>query len=485
MAALSVDSPRPTRWRRITDRGPGQVAILVAGAVLLRLPGMKNKVLNPDEAYFYAQARVILRGGSLYREAIDRKPPGLPYLMAGVQWVLGHPSLLAMRLLEGVAQGLVASLLALEIRRRYGRAAALPVAVLYLVATVGLETLDAQAFNSEGFVALATIGALVLAGRGRAFAAGSALACALLLRQTGLLFAPAVLLAAWRVGGRSAAIKVAAVPVVVLPVVAGLLGWRDMWFWCLGGGSEGYLSLHGRYRFAFDIFRAWLLRFVTGSFGLLALLALAVHRWRRDLDVWLGLLGGVLAVGTGLRFFDHYNLQLLPWLALAAAGGWATVPPRAGRRLLLGMSVALAAVHLGTHVGSSGIGGPRDPVVAEIRRLTTPDQRIFVWGHASEYYFWADRSPSPRFLTTSFLTGHGGNRPPEMTGIQFAVPGAWDWFQQDVRRNPPELIVDAAAANLRNGRFYPLASYPLAAREVAQHYRRVADIRGVVIYQRR
>ena len=40
----------------------------------------------------------------------------------------------------------------------------------------------------------------------------------------------------------------------------------------------------------------------------------------RDTDLWLWMLSAAVSVAVGLRFFGHYYLQLIPPLALLAAG---------------------------------------------------------------------------------------------------------------------------------------------------------------------
>ena len=41
---------------------------------------------------------------------------------------------------------------------------------------------------------------------------------------------------------------------------------------------------------------------------------------QRDTDLWLWLLSAAISVAVGLRFFGHYYIQLVPPLALLAAG---------------------------------------------------------------------------------------------------------------------------------------------------------------------
>src|SRR6516164_1249362 len=56
--------------------------VLLALTVATRLPAFVVPVFNSDETFLATQAHVIQHGGQLYHDAIDRKPPIVPYLYA-------------------------------------------------------------------------------------------------------------------------------------------------------------------------------------------------------------------------------------------------------------------------------------------------------------------------------------------------------------------------------------------------------------------
>jgi hypothetical protein len=463
-----------------------EAALVAAVALLVRLPGLTARILNPDEAYYSVQARVLLHGGSLYRDAVDRKPPGLPYLTAAIQWVVGHPSVRAMRLVDALALAATAVLVGSLARRRSGEAAALAAPLLYLAAVAALPARDAQAFTSETWVALGTIAALWWVDRDRLVAAGLALAGACLMRQTAVLFVPAVAIAAWpRFRWRGVATLVG-IPAAVALAAAAALGIGDTWFWVVGSGGDGYLGIHGRYRETAELAQDALGVIGLAVVPLLVLVPAGLGRWRDTAEVWAGVVGGLVAATVGLRFFPHYALQGLPWLALAAGSGWAALGRGAARRAVVALAAGVAALGIGLSLAAPpGISLHGDAVSASIRRHSRPGDPIFVWGHATEYYLLADRPPATRFLTSGFLTGYSGGRPPGPDPRNRPVPGAWSMLRDDVAAHPPELIVDVAASGFRNGDAYPIEDRAYLRRLLARRYRLVEVVDGVRIYRRR
>ena len=49
--------------------------LFVVVAFAVHAPSLSNRVFNSDEAYLATQAQVLNRGGRLYVDTVDRKPP--------------------------------------------------------------------------------------------------------------------------------------------------------------------------------------------------------------------------------------------------------------------------------------------------------------------------------------------------------------------------------------------------------------------------
>ena len=232
-------------------------------------------------------------------------------------------------------------------------------------------------------------------------------------------------------------------------------------------------------------------QFLLSHAVVVVLAALAWRHRREDADLWLWTLSGFVAVLAGLRFFPHYYLQLLPPLCILATRTLTTWPvftrplgphrdrarpcrddlvlPR-GRRSLartiairrsLSMSLTTCTITLFRRTGYS------------------------YWGQSPEVYWASDRLPATRFVTTGFLTGASGGRPPDRVGMQYATPGAWRRFLDDLAKHPPTVIIDMSEANQRNAHFYPPSHFPPFERYLTSgHWRRVAVVDGAGIYRR-
>src|SRR5262245_42910596 len=73
--------------------------VIIAVVVILRAPTLLPSMYTVDEAYYATIANDMLDGGTVYRTAVDTKPPGMYYIYAGVFAVAGRNNLRAVHLL--------------------------------------------------------------------------------------------------------------------------------------------------------------------------------------------------------------------------------------------------------------------------------------------------------------------------------------------------------------------------------------------------
>ena len=474
------------RWS--WTRGPLLVLVFAVVAIAVHAPSLSNRSLNSDEAYAATQAQVLNRGGRLYTDTVDRKPPVVPYLYAATFRLTGSDNLLGVRILALIADVLTALLLAGEARRRFGRDhAGLIAGLLFLASSAAFYATDFQTANFEVFMLPLMVAGFVLAVRHRPLAAGLALGVATLTKQTAAM---TLLPAAWLAWQATPALRDRARRLALLgagfaaPIVAAALafGVHDFVTWVFTGNG-GYLSLGGATGYVIHLGLRQTLWFALANVALVGLAVAAFRHRRADIDLWLWVASAVLAVATGLRFFGHYYLQLLPPLALLA-----TRPLlHASRRALAAVAVVIAVpvgffVHQALSSHRSRTELVTQDLVAYVRRTVAPNQRILVWGHLPEVYWQSGRAPATRFATTEFLTGQSGGRPPNLDGMQDAAPGAWADFEHDLRAHPPALVLDLAPANIRNARYESLARFPRFGDYLRRHDRVVAIIDNVVAY---
>jgi len=456
--------------------------VFVGVALFLHLPGLTDTVFNPDEAFLATQARVLQAGGHLYRETVDRKPPVVPLIYEATFTTVGSSDLRAVRVVAIAAEALTAFLLALEARRRWGGRSDLWAGLLFLASAAALLPGDAQAANFEIFMLPTMVLAMLFGARGRPGASGVAIAVSTLTKQTAAATLLPLAYLAWRSKRGSGLLRLGVGFVVPILVTAWWFGFRDFIDWnYLGTG--GYLDAHGAWGFVFGRGYSHTKMYVVSNAAIIVLAAMAWKRRAQNLDLWLWLAASAIGVIAGLRFFDHYYLQLAPALALLAARPLDELSPK--------LAMVFGAIVFGTAMWfqSSAVtrAATQDDqrlarVAAYVDLHTDADARIFVWGHWPELYWRSHRLPATRFITTGFLTGHSGGRPPALVGENLAVPGAWDDFEADLAAHPPTLVLDVSPGNLRSARLYPPEKFPRFARWLHEHYKRAERVEGVDVY---
>jgi hypothetical protein len=471
---------RPARRLPLpTPRGFWPYATVAFGvlAVLTHLPGFLRPLWSPDEAFLATQAEVLAGGGVLYEDVVDRKPPLLPFLYTLTFQLTGSTDLYYVRGLAVLAHLATALLLAAIARQRWGYRAAAAAGCLYLLGSAGLGPEDAQGASFEVFMLPAVTASMLLAQRGRHAGAGVAAALATLTKQVaGVTLLPLAWLA-WRDGGRRGLLRLAAGYALPVLLLAWACGWERFVFWVVTG-SDGYLDASG----------SWpqVLGRLTGTAGIflggnVAAVWLVTRAWRArqaEADLWLWLLGSVIAVCTGFHFFGHYYLQLLPPVVLLAVGALVRAEWRPWRATAA-LSAASALVFLGLALTwpTARIDHATE-VAAVVRQHSGPQDRILVWGMDPELYWAADRTPATRFITAGFLTNFSGGRSAARVGEQYVDPGLWHEFDTDLAETRPLLIVDDSRGRaFRPERIPRLAAY-------LSGYERVATVDGAVVYRR-
>lgn len=460
---------------------PRLLPVLVLLTVLTRAPSLTRPVWNPDEGFLATQARRLAAGGTLYDTVVDRKPPLLPWLYEASLALFGEGTLLPMRVAAGAAVLTGAALVASLARRRWGPRTGWTAGVLYVLVSVGLNPEDTQAASFEVFMLPWTVAAVWCADRKRWLGAGLCVAGALLTKQTGGAVLAPVLLILWqhRGGGRALLRLLAgATPPVVGTAL--LFGVGNFLYWNVTGSGD-YLSAEGSGLRALGRALA-----STGVLALACAPALAALAYakavRRPLppsaDVWLWLGSSAAAVVVGFQFFGHYFLQLVPALALLGAGGLCALSPRSATAGLVVTGVLAAGFATWALLSPRTELDHQRRLAAEVRARSAPDETVLLWGMHPEGYWLSGREPASRYLTAGFLTNFSGGRGAARVGEEYAMPGAWPYFRDELQRRPPALLVDDS-----RGAPYGIARTPTLQEWTERHYRRTATVDGAVLYR--
>ncbi|MFO0559457.1 MAG: hypothetical protein U0269_15680 [Polyangiales bacterium] len=193
------------------------------------------------------------------------------------------------------------------------------------------------------------------------------------------------------------------------------------------------------------------------------------------------------------RFFGHYFVQVIPWIALVIAVLFARTDEGRSARHWLVVAAALVALGVGVFARGRQIHRWResdrwfqdpsdDPISRYVRENSRPDQTVFVWGFRAETYLSAERWPASRYVYTVYPAGvvpwFSATRQ-EME--RRVVPGSREELLQDLERERPELLVDAGRTMLDQYMY----NYPVFRRFIDQHYCFVRYVDGEPIYRRR
>jgi hypothetical protein len=494
------------------------LALLLIG--VLSIPAFCHGFLIDMDSYTQA-ADKLLRGGVLYRDTIDTKPPLIVLQYAFIFWLVGGISLAAVKLVT-VAMLAASALLLRRIQLALfpdARRADLVVLLFVLGSFCGWGG-DFLSTNTEIpanlFILLGVWGLVSgdFAFRpGRLFLAGLAIGVGFLYRyQAGAPLAAYVLLLflQWRGLGKIVPRLVAVAAGFLVPVAV-LVGYYA------AIGALGDLLLLLKYdvyymRGASIYWPAASLRLVTGAATLFQLLLLggleaaaivgrrAFSRQNVFLLLYLGLSLATFTLGD--RFFGHYLIASIPPLALLAAARLSRAPeaaPARGRvgRLLRGYerrAIAFLAAQVAVFWVINlayYITRPSEPQYPDLARLvhveTTRDDRIFVWTTKTHLLLAVDRTYATRFVSNDFLVGRmygTRHREPGETAKsawEAAVKELWPILMSDLNAARPKLIVDDTPENSA----FTLDHYPPLRAFVERNYGPCVRADGFCVYIRK
>jgi hypothetical protein len=515
-----------------SERGPVLACLLVA---FLHLPAFRYELISDDEAIYDAMAQVVSRGGVMYRDTVDHKPPGLVFTYAGVRRVVEHFGGSFAEVLAGVhVLGLLAAVATCA--GLYGvarhvlvkRLWALP-PVLYALVSASNQPPDSLAVNGELLMNVPTVFSVwcALAARDRKgassialnVAAGALCGAAALYKYQAALVGVALLLL-WPAGSPKELLKAGLVRGASLAVGLALpFGCAAYYFWTRGALSDAIgwgIEFNRHYlaegpdawtaltRFSLQFFGMVVPNFVVYGAGLWGLVSLmrsrsqdvgeicGVTSARWMLIAWT--IESLYCVALGRRFFGHYFLQPELPLAVLAAGPVASLWQRRPRFVIAGIGLPVLAFFLVSALPqyTRKYVYTTDPDYWTVGRAaamrTTPSETIWVWGNVPQIYYTAERMPGVRFTFCNYLTGLSpGTRSeydPTVDPRRNAVPEAWDDVVSDLESKRPALVIDTAAAGMKSYGKFPVKSFPVLDDYLSTHYRPDGVVEGVVFYRR-
>ncbi|MEW6130038.1 MAG: glycosyltransferase family 39 protein [Acidobacteriota bacterium] len=521
--------------------------------LLLRVFYLRFDFVNGDEAVRALTATEWLDGARLYVDIVTDKPPATTFFYAAVFKFFGR-SMDAIHLAATVWNFFTAIVVFLIAKKIYGVRAALLSALVFVYFSTNYFTQDMMAANTELLMALPYSASFYFFLRAQnsenrritldLFFAGLLTGVAIAFKQIGvfnllcftltelwLIYAmrktrpliQAILLSSKRLAMIALGVVVVFACVLLWLYQAESLG--DFWRNVFVVNTFYISSLPGDLWLKFMVGRT--LGYIFFNLTLWALAACTIRRVIKRKDnrksfqpsfavnpegvIGLWALASWSGAFTGGRFFGHYFIQMLPALAILAAGSgeWLIEQvknPGRKRRALLATGlllfffiIGLVRMHnrtailayetlTGTRTRLSEAWGMtvrerETAIVAKrLRERLNAGDRLYIWDYALDVYWRSGCRPASRYLQPYYLTGNftDSNLDVAETNQNFYSP-AHAQFIEDLKRHRPRIILDLSDTFLR-----------LPFREITDfiktHYERDTEIgvepgRPFVVYQ--
>ena len=431
------ESPLSRIWATLRRNDAILLISIMVLAVAARLVFLHEPFERDEGSYAYL-GQEILRGSIPYRDAIEMKPPGTFYLYALGIWLFGA-TVGGVRLFTALY--LLGTLLAVYLcgRQLLDRRAGLLAALFYAVFN-SLPVTQANSSNTEVFLCLPLLAAtycLLKAGAtgSRAYLAGSGLfaAGAMLIKTVAVPYVAVFGLFALFIGPNRRTIgdhlKDAAAfaapfgaflaAVVLLFAASG--AYRDFILWNVTVPlqyAQGAFVSGPPLPQVLRLLAPELLPLVVASLPALFYFLRAIRRY--DAALMLCLLPAIVAgISMPMKFFPHYFVQAIPFLAVFAGVGTSFM--LAARRPLAIAWLLLLAVPFAYFVRTDFDLYFRDSpelvsmkkygtvfteavaVANYVKKNTRPTDYILQWGFEPEIYFLANRRAPVPYSTSNVM----------------------------------------------------------------------------------
>jgi 4-amino-4-deoxy-L-arabinose transferase-like glycosyltransferase len=418
------------------------VIILFVAGVRIRLLQVP---LERDEGEYAYMGQLMLDGIPPYLMAYNMKLPGMYAAYALVMSIFGQ-TIIGIHIGLMLVNATAIVLLFLLARRLFDNITAIVAAASYALLSLSPSVLGTSAHATQFIVPLALGGTLLLlrsldsGSRGSLFCGGLLFGLAFLIKQHAIFFvAFALSYFVWTtirkaafdlkrlVAGSALLLIATAVPFGITCVLLYAAGvFKSFWFWTFVYGAEYVMEnslSHAPYLFlgiAPLVIKYWVWVWAIAGIGFTSVL------WNRTMrSRWVFIIGitlfSFLTIFPGFYFRNHYFVTMLPDIALLA--GIATsafmhlIPDRGMVRAAKAIPLLMIAAALiypviryreffftSAPVQASqmmyGISPfPNSTEIAEyIKKHTTPDDRIAVFGSEPQICFYAGRKSATGYI---------------------------------------------------------------------------------------
>jgi 4-amino-4-deoxy-L-arabinose transferase-like glycosyltransferase len=382
------------------------VAVFLILAFLFRLPILHRSVLDWDESVYFLMARAWLAGHLPYTTIWDNKPPGIYAIFVLFQSVI--PGVQAMRIAATVYVAILAwGVSEITAHLSASRAAGWVSGCLVILCMLSNDGLSS---NTEPFMScFIVLAVLAVLGNAPAWLAGLLLGCGFMVKY---VCAPEILVVLALLWHRHRAVRpvieamlAASIPLLATTLLYAGAGKLPLWWEC------GVKANFRRATVPFSGFQLWVAikeqaerwgtLYLSGAWVVLRARKLSTPLW--FLPAWLfATLIGALGAKS---FYDHYFLEMLPPLCIAAGLIFAKLPGQwAPRALFLLILISLPA-QAGWIALSQASGPDPQRIVARYLRAAGANS-LYVFDGQPILYALTNLPPPTYYIFPSELVGN-------------------------------------------------------------------------------
>lgn len=492
---------------------PGSKILIICLLVLLGRLSLFTEpyAISVDESTYLAMAEVLHEDGVIYKDVVDRKPPALIWFYQGVGELFGEWNLIAV---QWVFVGLIFLLCFLAFKlaselyqsRNAGWIAAILFAAFSSCFPRGILAANAE---TPMTLCLAFSFLLLLKARGAkawmlvflsVFIAGIA---TLFKQYAGIIYAVFYLTwvsVSWRERNWIlknivyAGVAVMALVMVYLPL--------SFYFYTQAALDEfvHYFLFDGlQYisssREVVNNDTSWttaLLGSLVVWSPILVALALKKSYGRSEILGFLLFLGSLSTVFLSGRYYTHYFFPAIWAVCVWGSSAWESVlqsRPKWARALhAASVSVFIFFVFFNLErdrFRSWAFSRPEQEKIKQVadwvQSSTLKDERISVWGMASQIYVLSERGSGTRFVFADFVSGR---QPGLKSSVAAPVPGKEAEYVRDLQEHKVRLIIDTSGAGINDYQHFPISRSKEVFQYVESHYRIREVVAGMEIWER-
>jgi hypothetical protein len=207
---------------------------------------------------------------------------------------------------------------------------------------------------------------------------------------------------------------------------------------------------------------------------------------------WAAFLGALSTAFLSGRYYTHYFVPGIWFLCLLVtpelARLWERAKPRR-RAAILAFGflpfVIFSIFNLERDRFSDSWSFTRDrqfelsAVAHWIRENSSEEDKILVWGMASQLYPMSKRGSGSAYVFSDFASGR---LPGYKSAISIPVQGAMINYIEDILENRPKIFVDTSPAGINDYGHFPLGRFPALRAVIDQTYEKQLSLQGLDLW---